>query len=509
MSKQITEYNELREMLKNGNVELTNKQHTKSKLTARERIELFFDKGTFVESGLFVKHRSIQYGMNKRETPADGVVTGYGQIDGRLVYVISQDYKVMNGAVGEMHAEKIVQCQETAMKVGAPIIYILDSDGVRIEEGLDALAGLGKMFYTSSKASGVIPQISIILGNCGGTQIYLPAISDFVFMVDKISYAFMTAPNAIKDDRNITSDEMASANIHSTTSGFSHFFAKDENECMQNLRTLISYLPQNNMEKPEKHECADDLNRLISEFNDIDFDNVNYDMKNIIVQLADNNNFFEIKENFAKNIITGFIRLGGRCVGVVANEPCQNEGKLNINAIDKASRFIRTCDSFNIPVLTLVDVDGYERNINEELNGIVRHSAKLPYVYSEATVPMVTVVINKAIGGAYVAMGSKHVGADIVYAWPNSKIAIMDKEAATNILYAKDIMNADNADNERNNKMREYTENVMTPYIAAGRGFVDDIIEPASTRKLLIASFDMLETKVVNKMKKKHGNMPI
>ena len=514
MSRKLTELNELKKALRNGGgEEAINKQHALGKMTARERLEKLFDSGTFVEIGLFVKHRCINFGMDKKEASAEGVITGYGQINGRLVYASAQDFTVIGGSLGEMHAEKIVKCQEAAMKVGAPIIYINDSSGLRIQESIDALSGYGKIFYNNTLASGVIPQISMIMGPCAGAAVYSPAITDFVFMVENTSQMFITGPQTIQTvtGEDMTAEELGGAMTHNSISGIAHFHAANEDVCIDQVRTLLSYLPQNNLEKSEEYACDDDLNRLSAELNDIVPENPNdiYDMKEIIKSIADDNIFFETQIEYAKNILTGFIRLDGRTIGVVANQPMFMNAYIDINAADKASRFIRTCDSFNIPILTFEDVPGFLASAKEEHGGIIRHSAKIFFAYSEASVPMVTVIIRKAYGGAYIGMCSKQLGADIVYAWPEAEIAVMGAEGAANIVFAKDIMEADSPKEERVKKIAEYDNMMMNPYVAASRGFVDDIIEPATTRKMLIAAFDSLKSKVVRKANKKHGNIPL
>lgn len=513
MSKLSDLINIKTKLQKGGGEEAINNQHSKGKMTARERIDKIFDKGTFIETGLFVKHRCTNFGIEKKEIPYDGVITGYGQINGRLVYVVAQDYTVLGGSLGEMHAEKIAKCQESALKVGAPIIYICDSSGARLYEGVDALAGYGKIFYNNTLCSGVIPQISIIMGVCAGGAVYCPALSDFIFMVDGTSEMFVTGPQVImaKTGAEASIENIGGAKTHSSTSGVSHFLSTNEDDCIVKLKELLSYLPQNNMEKSEKYKCDDDLNRNCQELNTIISEDLSskYDMKKIIKIIADNNKFFEIQSDYAKNIIIGFIHLNGKTVGVVANEPNELDGFLDINASDKSARFIRTCDCFNIPILTLVDVLGFLPDKAQENDGIIRHSAKMIYAYSEASVPMVSLILRKAYGSAYLSMCPKQLGADVVYAWPTAEIAIMGAEAATNIVYANEIKTADNPSLERLNKINKYQNLVMNPYIAASRGYVDDIIEPAMTRKMLITAFDTMETKVVYKTNKKHGNMPL
>lgn len=489
------------------------KQHSEGKLTARERINLLLDEGSFIEIDAFVKHRCTNFGMEKTEAPADGVVTGYGTIDGRLVFVYAQDFTVLGGSLGEMHANKIVKVQQMALKMGAPIIGINDSGGARIQEGVDALSGYGKIFYNNTKASGVIPQISVILGPCAGGAVYSPALTDFIFMVEGISRMFITGPQVIKTvtGEDVSQEELGGANTHNRVSGVAHFKDKSEQDCIMRIRKLLSYLPSNNLENPPAYQSNDDINRIEEKLNDLVPDNPNkpYDMKEIIRLLADDNEFFEIQEYYAQNIITGYIRLNGKTVGVVANQPKVLAGCLDINASDKAARFIRTCDAFNIPLLSLVDVPGFLPGTDQEYGGIIRHGAKMLYAFSEATVPKVTLIVRKAYGGAYLAMCSKDLGADQVFAWPGAEIAVMGPEGAANIIFKKDISNSDNPVETRQEKIKEYRDTVANPYIAASRGFIDDVIVPSTTRPRLISAFDMLETKRESNPAKKHGNIPV
>jgi methylmalonyl-CoA decarboxylase alpha subunit len=489
------------------------KQHSEGKLTARERINLLLDEGSFVEIDAFVKHRCTNFGMEKTEAPADGVVTGYGTIDGRLVFVYAQDFTVLGGSLGEMHANKIVKVQQMALKMGAPIIGINDSGGARIQEGVDALSGYGKIFYNNTKASGVIPQISVILGPCAGGAVYSPALTDFIFMVEGTSRMFITGPQVIKTvtGEDVSQEELGGANTHNRVSGVAHFKDKSEQDCIMRIRKLLSYLPSNNLENPPAYQSNDDINRIEEKLNDLVPDNPNkpYDMKEIIKLLADDNEFFEIQEYYAQNIITGYIRLNGKTIGVVANQPKVLAGCLDINASDKAARFIRTCDAFNIPLLSLVDVPGFLPGTDQEYGGIIRHGAKMLYAFSEATVPKVTLIVRKAYGGAYLAMCSKDLGADQVFAWPGAEIAVMGPEGAANIIFKKDISNSDNPVETRQEKIKEYRDTVANPYIAASRGFIDDVIVPSTTRPRLISVFDMLETKRESNPAKKHGNIPV
>lgn len=489
------------------------KQHGSGKQTARERLQQLFDEGSFVETGLFVQHRCTNFGMDKKSVPGEGVVTGYGTVDGRLVYAAAQDFTVIGGSLGEMHAAKITATQEAAMKVGAPMVCINDSGGARIQEGVDALAGYGKIFYNNTMASGVIPQISVIMGPCAGGAVYSPALTDFIFMVEGTSQMFITGPQVIQavTGEQITAEALGGAMAHNRTSGCAHFAAASEKECIAQIRQLLSYLPQNNRDSAPVYACNDDLNRVSPELNSIvpDSPNKPYDMMQIIQSLADDRQVMECHKYFAPNIITCFIRMGGRSVGVIANQPKAMAGCLDINASDKAARFIRTCDSFNIPLLTLEDVPGFLPGSQQEYGGIIRHGAKMLYAYSEATVPKITVITRKAYGGAYIGMCSKHLGADMVLAWPDAEIAVMGAEGACNIIFSKDIRNAEDPAAMRQEKITDYQKAMMNPYVAAARGYVDDVIIPSDTRKHVISALFALEGKSVFRPKKKHGNMPL
>ena len=509
MSDKLSELNELKAKLKS---ESSEKQHSLGKMTARERLERLFDPGTFVETGAFVKHRAINFDMEKKNAPLEGVITGYGQITGKLTYAFSQDFNVLNGSVGEMHAEKIANCQKNAIKVGAPIIGIYDCGGIRIEEGLDALNSYGKVLRNNVKASGVIPQIALVMGNCGGIISTSVAMNDFVFMLDKTSHLFINAPEVINSINNESVDleKLAGAKTHTSITGIANFISPNEEKMIVDVKNLLTFLPQNNMEKSEYLNTNDDLNRTSDELNNIIKDNNSkYDMKFIINSIADNNNFLEISENFSNSIITGFIRLGGKAIGVVANNTNNDNTYLNNDSLVKASRFIRTCDSFNIPILTLEDTEGFSINSKEEYNGIVKNAAKLAYTYAEASVPLVTLITSKSYTGAYVVMCSKSIGADVVYAWPTASVGVLSKEAAVNIIYDKEIKESKDSKKTYDEKLKEYDEKHMNPYVAASRGYIDDIIEPKYTRKYLISAFDAFETKVIIKPKRKHGNMPL
>ena len=489
------------------------KHHKSGKLTARERINLLLDESSFVEIDKFVEHRSTNFDMANVEAPADGVVTGYGTVDGRLVFLYAQDFTVVGGSLGEMHAGKICKIQDMALKMGAPIVGMNDSGGARIQEGVDALSGYGKIFFRNTISSGVIPQISVIMGPCAGGAVYSPAITDFIFMVEKTSMMFITGPQVIKSvtGEDVTQEDLGGAITHNKTSGVAHFMDKTEEECIQRIRELLSFLPSNNLEQAPIYESNDYINRVEDFLNDIVPTNPNkpYDMIEVIKTLADEGNFFEVQPLYAQNIITGYIRLNGKSIGVVANQPKVLAGCLDINASDKAGRFIRTCDAYNIPLLNLVDVPGFLPGIGQEYGGIIRHGAKMLYAYSEATVPKVTLILRKAYGGAYLAMCSKDLGADQVFAWPSAEIAVMGPDGAANIIFKNEISNSDDPINTRAEKIAEYKNTVANPYIAAQRGFVDDVIVPSTTRPRLISAFDMLETKRENRPSKKHGNLPV
>ncbi len=496
-----------------GGEKRVEKQHKIGKLTARERLNLLFDEGSFVELDAFVKHRCTNFGMEKMDAPADGVVTGYGQVDGRIVYAFAQDFTVVGGSLGEMHAAKICKVLDNALKVGAPVVGLNDSGGARIQEGIDALAGYGDIFFRNTMASGVIPQITAIMGPCAGGAVYSPALNDFIFMVDKTSQMFITGPQVIKTvtGEEVSAEALGGAMTHNQTSGVAQFIASTDEECILQIRRLLSFLPSNNMETAPVYDTADDINKRIDALNTIIPPNPNkpYDMKDIIEALVDAGDFLEYQPYFAKNILTGFARLGGKSVGIIANQPKVLAGCMDLNTGDKTARFIRTCDAFNIPILTLVDTPGFLPGTTQEYGGIIRHGAKILYAYSEATVPLVTLIVRKAYGGAYIAMSSKHLGSDMVLAWPSAEIAVMGPQGAANIIFRKDIADADNPAAVRQQKVDAYTAEFATPYKAAERGYVDDVIEPAQTRPRLIAAFDMLAGKREDRPAKKHGNIPL
>lgn len=506
----------LKQKLHNGGGETAiQKQHAKGKETARERIAKLLDKDTFVETGLFVKHHSTNFGLDKKDVPADGVITGYGKINGRLVFISAQDFTVLGGSLGEMHAHKIATTQEMALKAGAPMISINDSGGARIQEGVNALGGYGRIFFNNTKASGIIPQISVIMGPCAGGAVYSPALTDFVFMVEKTSQMFITGPNVIKavTGEEVTGEALGGSMTHNKTSGCAHFSAKDEEHCFDQIRQLLSFLPQNNKELPKSYYPDSNKWQQDKNMNSIIPDSASkaYDMKQIIKLLADDDNIFEYQEHFAKNIITAFIRMDGHSVGVIASQPNFRAGCLDIDSSDKAARFVRTCDTYNIPLLTLVDVPGFLPGTQQEYGGIIRHGAKLLYAYSEATVPKVTVITRKAYGGAYIAMCSKHLGGDYVFAWPTAEIAVMGAEGAANIIFGKEIRNAENQEEKRKEKINDYNELMMNPYVAASNGYVDDVILPEETRSRIISAFETFNKEsFIDKTKsKKHGNIPL
>ncbi len=488
-------------------------QHERGKLTARERLERLLDPGSFEELNLFTAHRCTDLGMDGREVPGEGVVTGSGTIDGRLVFVYAQDFTALGGTLGEAHARKICKVMDLAMKSGVPIIGLQDSGGARIQEGVDALTGYGEIFFRNTTSSGVIPQIAAILGPCAGGAVYSPALMDFVFMVDGISRMFITGPEVVKavSGQEVSQEQLGGAMAHGRLSGVAHFVHPDEPACLDAIRALLSYLPANNMEKPPFVESEDAHNRSVQELEALVPKNPKklYDMKEIIAVLADGGRFLEVHPHFATNILTGFARLGGHSVGIVANQPKDKGGVLDIDASDKSSRFVRFCDAFNVPLLTLVDVPGYLPGTDQEHGGIIRHGAKLLFAYSEATVPKVTLIARKAYGGAFLAMCSQALGADLVWSWPGAEIAVMGPEGAANILYRKEIKAAEDPEAFRQDKIREYREHFASPLVAARRGMVHDIIDYPETRARLIRSLDTLAGKREPRPAKKHGNIPL
>lgn len=496
-----------------GGKKAIDSQHQKGKLTARERIEKLLDPGSFTELDKFVTHRCVNFDMAGKEAPGEGVVTGYGTIDGRLVYVFAQDFTVLGGSLGEMHAQKICKVQDLALKMGAPVIGLNDSGGARIQEAVDALAGFGYIFYRNVMASGVVPQLSVIMGPCAGGAVYSPALTDFVFMVKNTSRMFITGPQVIKavTGEEVTDEQLGGALTHNRRSGVAHFAADNEEDCFNQIRTLLSYIPSNNLEEPYIVETGDDPERMDEALDEIVPENPNapYDMAEVVEKIADNGVFFQTMKHFAQNMLTGFIRLNGRTIGIIANQPKVLAGCLDIDASDKAARFIRFCDSFNIPIATFVDVPGYMPGTNQEYGGIIRHGAKILYAYSEATVPKVTIITRKAYGGAYIGMCSRHLGADQVIAWPTAEIAVMGAEGAANIIFRKEIKEAEDPVTKREELIADYQQRFATPYYAAERGYVDIVIEPKETRPRLINAFEMLATKRETRPAKKHGNIPL
>ncbi|HHH53302.1 MAG TPA: acyl-CoA carboxylase subunit beta [Bacteroidetes bacterium] len=495
-----------------GGKDRLEKQHQKNKLSARERIDLLLDKGSFEEIGMFVEHRATNFEMEKQKYLGDGVVTGYGTIEGRLVYVFSQDFTVFGGSLSETHAEKIVKIMDLAMKNGAPIIGINDSGGARIQEGVVSLGGYADIFYRNTLASGVVPQISLVMGPCAGGAVYSPAITDFIVMTEDSSYMFVTGPNVVKTVTNedVTSEELGGASAHSVKSGVAHLTAENDVETIKKTKKLLSYIPQNWLSKTprEKFELGDECR---NELCDIIPDNPNkpYNMKDVICGIVDKESFFEIHEDYAENIIVGFARLAGRSIGIVANQPQSLAGVLDVNSSKKAARFVRFCDSFNIPLLVLEDVPGFLPGTDQEWNAIITNGAKLLYAFSEATVPRITVITRKAYGGAYDVMNSKHIGADINFAWPSAEIAVMGAKGASEIIFKKEIKSSKNPDETLREKEKEYKELFENPYIAAARGFIDEVILPKETRQKLIKAFAMLENKKDKIPDKKHGNLPL
>ncbi|SHE55171.1 methylmalonyl-CoA decarboxylase subunit alpha [Schwartzia succinivorans] len=482
-------------------------QHSKGKLTARERLDLLFDEGTFVELDALVHHRCTNFGQDKKELPGEGVVCGYGTVDGRLVYAFAQDFTVEGGSLGEKHAHKIWKVQDLSMKMGAPCVGLNDSGGARIQEAVDALSGYGGIFFRNTAASGVIPQISAIMGPSAGGAVYSPAITDFIYMVKNTSQMFITGPAVIKSvtGEDVTAENLGGAMRHNSTSGVAHFACENDEDCIKQIRYLLSFLPSNNMEETPFVETQDSPTRMDEALNTIIPDNPNapYDMKDVIRMIVDDGEFYEVHQYFAKNIITCFARFDGRTVGIIANEPNQMAGCLDCDASDKSARFIRFCDAFNIPLVNLVDVPGFLPGVNQEYSGIIRHGAKMLYAYSEATVPKITVILRKSYGGSYIAMCSREVGADQVIAWPSSEIAVMGPAGAANIIFKKDEPEL------KKQHTDDYVAEFATPYKAAERGYVDYVIEPKETRPRIIQSLNMLATKREVGPARKHGNIPL
>lgn len=487
-------------------------QHSKGKLTARERIDLLLDSGSFEEIGMLVQHRSKHFGLDKQTFLGDGVITGYGTVNGRLIYVFSQDFTVLGGSLAEAHAEKICRIMDLAMSNGAPIIGLNDSGGARIQEGVVSLAGYADIFYRNTRCSGVVPQISAIMGPCAGGAVYSPAITDFIMMVEQTSYMFVTGPNVVKTvtHETVTSEELGGAMTHASKSGVTHFALANEVECIEAIKSLLSFIPQNCEELPPRvtYELQDEYRQILDS---IIPENPNqpYDMKEVIAGIVDSDSFFEVHKDYAENIIVGFARIAGRSIGIVANQPAFLAGVLDIKSSNKAARFVRFCDSFNIPLLVLEDVPGFLPGTDQEWNGIISNGAKLLYAFSEATVPRITVITRKAYGGAYDVMNSKHIGADMNFAWPTAEIAVMGARGAAEIIFKHEITKSDNPEEKWKEKEREYAEMFANPYEAAARGFVDEVIVPGHTREKLIRAFAMLENKAEKLPRKKHGNIPL
>jgi acetyl-CoA carboxylase carboxyltransferase component len=513
-SSKIQRLHALREEAQQGGgEERIDTQHERGKLTARERLELLLDKGSFRETDMFVTHRTSDFGLDERKVLGDSVVTGWGTIDSRLVYVFSQDFTVFGGSLGEVHAEKICKIMDMAVKNGAPVIGLNDSGGARIQEGVVSLGAYADIFLRNTLASGVIPQISAIMGPCAGGAVYSPALTDFIFMVRNSSYMFVTGPDVVKTvtHEEVSFEELGGADTHASTSGVCHYVAENEADCLYMLRVLLSYLPQNNMEDPPFIATSDDLLRTEEALDHIIPDDPSkpYDMREVIKLVVDDGVFFEVHENYAGNIVTCFARLGGHSVGIIANQPNVLAGVLDINSSDKAARFVRFCDSFNLPLITFVDVPGFLPGTGQEHGGIIRHGAKLLYAYCEATVPKITVITRKAYGGAYDVMSSKHIRGDLNLAWPTAELAVMGPDGAVSIIFRKELADAKNADNKKNDLVEEYREKFAHPYIAAGRGYIDDVIEPRFTRSRLINGLEMLANKRDSNPAKKHGNIPL
>jgi acetyl-CoA/propionyl-CoA carboxylase carboxyl transferase subunit len=496
-----------------GGEERIEKQHEKGKMTARERVEYFLDDGSFREVDTLREHRSTNFDMAEKKFPGDGVVVGFGTVEGRQVAVFAHDFTVLGGSLGEVFAQKVCKVMDKAMDTGIPIIGLNDSAGARIQEGIDSLAGYADIFHRNQQASGVVPQISAIMGPCAGGAVYSPAITDFVLMVEDTSHMFITGPDVIETvtGEEVTFDELGGAGVHSSESGVAHLTQADEEAALDDLRYLLSYLPQNNMEDPPRVEPWDDPDRADEELLDVvpSSPQKPYDMHDVIGRIVDEDSFFEVAERYARNILTGFARLDGRSIGVVANQPRVNAGTLDIDASLKGARFVRFCDAFNIPILTFVDVPGFMPGKDQEHGGIIKHGAKLLYAFSEATVPLMTVITRKAYGGAYDVMASKHIGADVNYAWPTAEIAVMGPQGAVNVLYRKELDEADDPEQRRQELIDDYRETFANPYTAAERGFVDDVIEPPGTRPRLVQDLEMLSRKRADTPDRKHGNIPL
>jgi len=501
------------EALLGGGQSRIDDQHTKGKLTARERIDLLIDEGTFEEIGMLVTHRSSAFGLEKQKFLGDGVVTGHGKVNGREVFVYSQDFTVFGGSLSEAHAEKICKIMDMAMKVGIPVIGLNDSGGARIQEGVVSRGGYADIFLRNTLAAGAIPQISAIMGPCAGGAVYSPAITDFVLMVKNTSYMFVTGPNVVKTvtHEEVSSEDLGGAMTHASKSGVAHFAVESEIECIDHIKRLLSYLPQNNAEVPPRAVCTDPADRREVKLNSVipDSSSKSYDIKEVIHAVVDDADFFEVHQEYAQNIIVGFSRMNGMPVGIVANQPAVLAGVLDIEASIKAARFIRFCDAFNIPLITFEDVPGFLPGTDQEWHGIIKHGAKLLYAYCEATVPKITVITRKAYGGAYDVMNSKHIRGDMNFAWPTAEIAVMGPKGAVEIIFKKEIDKAEDKEAALAQKVQEYTDAFANPYNAAERGYIDDVILPEETRPRIIRALEMLATKVDRNPKKKHGNIPL
>jgi propionyl-CoA carboxylase beta chain len=505
-------HEKINEAIKAGGMKRVEAQHKRGKFTARERIDLLLDKGSFQEFDMLVKHQSHGFGLEKNRFYTDGVITGSGTIEGRPVCVFSQDFTILGGSLSEYYAKKIVKIMDMAMKIGVPVIGINDSGGARIQEGVISLAGYADIFLRNTLASGVVPQISAVVGPCAGGAVYSPAITDFIFMVEKISQMFITGPDVIKavTNEDVSFDELGGAHTHATMSGVSHYTCENEIDCFQKIRKLISYIPLNNMENPPEVEYKE-WEKNFENLNEFVPDNPNkpYDMKELIVQVVDEGSFFEVHKEYAENIIVGFGRLAGRTIGIVANQPLVLAGVLCLNSSIKGARFVRFCDAFNIPLLVFEDVPGFLPGTDQEWRGIIRHGAKLLYAFCEATVPKITVIVRKAYGGAYCVMNSKHIRGDVNLAWPSAEIAVMGAKGAAEIIFKKEIEASSEPEKMLNDKINEFNEKFANPYIAAERGYIDEVIEPKDTRKKLIYYYNLIQNKVDSNPKKKHGNIPL
>ena len=496
-----------------GGAQRREKQHTAGKMSARERIDFLLDEGTFEETDKLVTHRCNDFGMAEQKYYGDGFITGYGRIEGRLVFVFAQDFTVFGGSLSEANAGKIVKIMDLAAKMGAPVLGLNDSGGARIQEGVMSLAGYADIFLRNTLYSGVVPQISAIMGPCAGGAVYSPAITDFILMVDKTSYMFITGPDVIKTvtHEDVTMDQLGGAMTHNEASGVAHFIARDDAECLSMIRELLSFIPSNNLDDPPRRACTDAIDRAEAALDKIvpDQSNLPYDIKDVIHAVVDDGYFFQVQEHFARNIVVGFARMVGRTVGIVANQPAFLAGVLDINASVKGARFVRFCDAFNIPLITFEDVPGFLPGTQQEYGGIIKHGAKLLYAFAEATVPKITVITRKAYGGAYCVMASKHIRTDVNYAWPTAEIAVMGPEGAVNIVYKRELEKAENKEAERAQKIEEFRQRFANPYIAAERGYVDAVIQPRETRKKLIQALAMLDGKRDKNPPKKHGNIPL